>query len=218
MMNRFSNMSRRRAGFALVAVAGLSLAACSSFTDSLLAGHRSRHHQSVRPAVRGRRRSDPHRYALAADDHDRSGSGEHGRRLVHRRPARRRMEVGRHVHRSATRPTSAASSSTTASSRRATATSTARASRPTRRSTCCASSSRRPRRTSARCTSSAVTPSCCRRENFCNGQPFSDGSTGDVLEGTPLTVAEAFQRAIVSADSGLLAVGSASDAASLKIV
>jgi hypothetical protein len=55
-------------------------------------------------------------------------------------------------------------------------------------------------------------------ENFCNGQPFSDGSTGDVLEGTPISVAEAFQRAIVSADSGLAAVGNASDAASVKII
>ena len=55
-------------------------------------------------------------------------------------------------------------------------------------------------------------------ENWCNGQPFSDGSSGDILEGKPLTVAEAFQRAIVSADSGILAVGSASDASSIRII
>jgi hypothetical protein len=55
-------------------------------------------------------------------------------------------------------------------------------------------------------------------ENWCNGQPFSDGSTGDILEGKPVTVAEAFQRAIVSADSGLLAVGGATDASSVRII
>ena len=55
-------------------------------------------------------------------------------------------------------------------------------------------------------------------ENFCNGQPFSDGSTGDVLEGAPLSVADAFKLAIVSADSGLLAVGNATDAQSVKVI
>ncbi len=55
-------------------------------------------------------------------------------------------------------------------------------------------------------------------ENFCNGQPFSDGSTGDVLEGAPLSVADAFKLAIISADSGLLAVGNATDAQSVKVI
>ena len=55
-------------------------------------------------------------------------------------------------------------------------------------------------------------------ENFCNGQPFSDGSTGDILEGPPITVAAAFARAVVSADSGLLAIGGATDASSVRII
>jgi hypothetical protein len=55
-------------------------------------------------------------------------------------------------------------------------------------------------------------------ENFCNGQPFSDGSTGDILEGKPISVAEAFQRAIVSSDSGIATIGSASDPASVKFL
>jgi hypothetical protein len=55
-------------------------------------------------------------------------------------------------------------------------------------------------------------------ENFCNGQPFSDGSTGDILEGPPITVAAAFARAIVSADSGLIAIGGATDVSSARII
>jgi hypothetical protein len=55
-------------------------------------------------------------------------------------------------------------------------------------------------------------------ENWCNGQPFSDGSTGEIIEGKPVTVAEAFQRAIASADEGLTAVGGASDVTSVKII
>ena len=55
-------------------------------------------------------------------------------------------------------------------------------------------------------------------ENWCNGQPFSDGSSGDLIEGKPLTVAEAFQRAIASADLGLAAIGSATDATSIRII
>lgn len=55
-------------------------------------------------------------------------------------------------------------------------------------------------------------------ENFCNGQPFSDGSGTDILEGEPLSVAQAFQRAVTSADSALTTVGSASDAASVKVL
>jgi hypothetical protein len=48
-------------------------------------------------------------------------------------------------------------------------------------------------------------------EDFCNGQPFSDGSTGVIVEGAPLSVAEAFQRAIVDADSAIGTVGAATD-------
>jgi hypothetical protein len=48
-------------------------------------------------------------------------------------------------------------------------------------------------------------------ENFCNGQPFSDGSTGVIMEGPPVSVAEAFQKAIVDADSAIGTVGAATD-------
>ena len=55
-------------------------------------------------------------------------------------------------------------------------------------------------------------------EDFCNGQPFSDGSTGDILEGDPLTVDQAFQRAIVSADSAIGTIGGASDSLSTRVL
>jgi len=55
-------------------------------------------------------------------------------------------------------------------------------------------------------------------DNFCNGQPFSDGSEGDVIEGEPLSVAQAFARAVVSADSGIAASGTGTDAATLQVV
>jgi hypothetical protein len=48
-------------------------------------------------------------------------------------------------------------------------------------------------------------------ENFCNGQPFSDGSTGVIVEGPAVSVAEAFQKAIVDADSAIGTVGAATD-------
>jgi hypothetical protein len=48
-------------------------------------------------------------------------------------------------------------------------------------------------------------------ENFCNGQPYSDGSTGTLVEGAPISVAESFQRAIVDADSAIATVGAATD-------
>jgi len=48
-------------------------------------------------------------------------------------------------------------------------------------------------------------------ENFCNGQPFSDGSTGVIVEGPPVSVAQAFQKAIVDADSAIGTVGAAAD-------
>jgi starch-binding outer membrane protein, SusD/RagB family len=55
-------------------------------------------------------------------------------------------------------------------------------------------------------------------ENFCNGQPFSDGSTGDILEGDPLSVDEAFNRAIVSADSAIGTIGGATDTLSTRML
>ena len=55
-------------------------------------------------------------------------------------------------------------------------------------------------------------------DNFCNGQPFSDGSTGEIIEGDPLTVEQAFQRAIVSADSAIGTIGSATDTLSARVL
>lgn len=56
-------------------------------------------------------------------------------------------------------------------------------------------------------------------ENFCNGQPFSDGSQGDVIqEGTPQTVLQALQRAVSSADSAIGTIGAATDAQSVNIL
>lgn len=48
-------------------------------------------------------------------------------------------------------------------------------------------------------------------ENFCNGQPFSDGSTGVMVDGQPVSSEEALQRAIVDADSAIATVGGATD-------
>jgi hypothetical protein len=48
-------------------------------------------------------------------------------------------------------------------------------------------------------------------ENFCNGQPYSDGSTGTIVEGPPISVAESFQKAIVDADSAIATIGAAAD-------
>lgn len=55
-------------------------------------------------------------------------------------------------------------------------------------------------------------------ENFCNGQPFSDGSTGTIVEGDPLTSIQAFQRAVVSADSAIGTIGTASDTLSTRML
>ena len=55
-------------------------------------------------------------------------------------------------------------------------------------------------------------------DNFCNGQPFSDGSTGTIVEGDPLTSIEAFQRAVVSADSAIGIIGTASDTLSVRML
>jgi starch-binding outer membrane protein, SusD/RagB family len=48
-------------------------------------------------------------------------------------------------------------------------------------------------------------------DNFCNGQPFSDGSTGTIIEGDPISVAEAYQRALLDADSAIATIGGATD-------
>ena len=53
-------------------------------------------------------------------------------------------------------------------------------------------------------------------ENFCNGQPYSDGSTGVIVEGPPVSVAESFQKAIVDADSAMGTVGAATDTLNLR--
>lgn len=55
-------------------------------------------------------------------------------------------------------------------------------------------------------------------DNFCNGQPFSDGSTGTIAEGDPLTSIQAFQRAVVSADSAIGIIGTASDTLSVRML
>lgn len=55
-------------------------------------------------------------------------------------------------------------------------------------------------------------------DNFCNGQPFSDGSTGTIVEGTGLSVIEAFQRAVTSTDSAIGTIGTASDTLSLRVL
>lgn len=54
-------------------------------------------------------------------------------------------------------------------------------------------------------------------DNFCNGQPFSDGSEGDVLLGDPVAVADAYAMAIASLDSGVAIIGSATDATSVNV-
>jgi hypothetical protein len=53
-------------------------------------------------------------------------------------------------------------------------------------------------------------------ENFCNGQPFSDGSTGVIVEGPPVPYAEAFRKAIVDADSAIATVGAATDTLNVR--
>lgn len=53
-------------------------------------------------------------------------------------------------------------------------------------------------------------------ENFCNGQPFSDASTGEVIYGSPMTNQEIFTRALAHFDSALT-LASASDAAATEV-
>jgi hypothetical protein len=55
-------------------------------------------------------------------------------------------------------------------------------------------------------------------DNFCNGQPFSDGSTGDIVEGTGISVEDAFKRAVVSADSAIGTIGTATDTLSVRVL
>lgn len=55
-------------------------------------------------------------------------------------------------------------------------------------------------------------------DNFCNGQPFSDGSSGEIVEGDPISVDEAFKRAVVSADSAIGTIGTATDTLSLRML
>jgi hypothetical protein len=53
-------------------------------------------------------------------------------------------------------------------------------------------------------------------ENFCNGQPYSDGSTGVIKEGPPVSYDESFRIAIVDADSAIATVGSATDTLNVR--
>ena len=46
-------------------------------------------------------------------------------------------------------------------------------------------------------------------DNFCNGQPFSDASGDQVEYGVPVSVADAYNMAITSADSGIALIGAA---------
>jgi hypothetical protein len=48
-------------------------------------------------------------------------------------------------------------------------------------------------------------------ENFCNGQPYSDGSTGVIVQGPPLPIDSSFRRAITDADSAIATIGAATD-------
>jgi starch-binding outer membrane protein, SusD/RagB family len=53
-------------------------------------------------------------------------------------------------------------------------------------------------------------------ENFCNGTPFGDASTGEVVYGEPITNAAAFAMALAHADSGLTFT-SATDANTVSV-
>jgi len=216
-MNRFSNTSRRRAGLALIAVAGLSLAACSDFTDSLL---QATDPDIINPSdVQSADGADAIRIGTLSRLTTMTASApantegvwfmgglladewKSGDTFTQRDETDKRsilvdnsiVTAGyRYIHRSRISANQAID--------------LLRRYKPS------------PASNIGQMYFVRGYAELLSAENFCNGQPFSDGSTGDVLEGTPLSVAEAFQRAIVSADSGLLAVGSASDATSLKIV
>lgn len=53
--------------------------------------------------------------------------------------------------------------------------------------------------------------------DFCNGIPLSDGTQEEIVFGEPLTVAQVFSRAIASFDSAMAIVGTATDAASVRV-
>lgn len=53
--------------------------------------------------------------------------------------------------------------------------------------------------------------------DFCNGIPLSDGTQEVIVFGEPLTVAQVFDRAIASFDSALAVLGTATDAASVRV-
>ncbi|MEO5813855.1 MAG: hypothetical protein ABIT20_01120 [Gemmatimonadaceae bacterium] len=216
MMNRFSHLSRRRAGFALVAVAGLSMAACSSFTDSLL---QATDPDIINPAdVQSADGAEAIRIGALARLTTMTASApantegvwfmgglladewKSGDTFVQRDETDKRtiavdnsiVTAGyRYIHRSRISANQAID--------------LLRKYKPA------------PASNIGQMYFVRGYAELLSAENFCNGQPFSDGSTGDVLEGAPLSVADAFARAIVSADSGLAAVGGATDAASLKI-
>lgn len=54
--------------------------------------------------------------------------------------------------------------------------------------------------------------------DYCNGIPLSDGAQEEIVFGDPLTIAEVFSRAIASFDSAIAKVGSATDAASVRVL
>lgn len=54
--------------------------------------------------------------------------------------------------------------------------------------------------------------------DFCNGIPLSDGTQEEIVFGEPLRVAQVFDRAIASFDSAIATVGSATDAASVRVL
>jgi starch-binding outer membrane protein, SusD/RagB family len=53
--------------------------------------------------------------------------------------------------------------------------------------------------------------------DFCNGIPLSDGSVEEIEYDTPRTVAQVFEAAVASADSGLALVQTATDADGIKV-
>ena len=54
-------------------------------------------------------------------------------------------------------------------------------------------------------------------EDFCTGQPFADGSSGALEGGDVKTTAEVFQMAAAVADTGLTANGNATDATTVRV-
>ncbi|MEW5918456.1 MAG: hypothetical protein AB1762_18790, partial [Gemmatimonadota bacterium] len=54
--------------------------------------------------------------------------------------------------------------------------------------------------------------------DFCNGLPLSDGTQEEIVFGEPMTIAQVFSVAIASFDSAIATVGSATDAASVRVL